>query len=321
MKHFISFLLSILMLASCAQKQEAMLSVAESKQADSLALHVALMPTLGCLPIYYAQLTGIADSLDLDIRLLRYSAQMDIDTAIARGHADIAYTDIIRAIRLSDSVSVTSFLANEEPITLVAQKGKKVKKMQQMSEKMIAICRLCATDYWCEKMLDSAKISQDSIYRPQINDVKLRGKMMRTGLLEGAMLEEPYASWAIMQRNKKLMQTEEKSYQFAIWVTTDSLHKDSRKTEQTRKFVAAYRMAVENINKGLYADSLRSILRREYEMPDSVIDSLKLTTIKEPFLPKKKDTEEALTWLSTRNITPKKFNPDTFINTFFFNRK
>ena len=56
-------------------------------------------------------------------------------------------------------------------------------------------------------------------------------------------------------------------------------------------------------------------------MPDSVIDSLKLTTIKEPFLPKKKDTEEALTWLSTRNITPKKFNPGTFINTSLFNRK
>lgn len=321
MKHFISFLLSIFMLASCAHKQEAMLSVTEAKKADSLALHVALMPTLGCLPVYYAQLTGITDSLDLDIRLLRYSAQMDIDTAIARGHTDIAYTDIIRAIRLSDSVSITPFLASDEPITMVAQKGKKVKKMQQMSEKMIAICRLCATDYWCEKMLDSAKISQDSVYRPQINDVKLRGKMMCTGLLEGAMLEEPYTSWAIMGGNKRLMKTQEESFQFAVWVTTDSLHKDNRKTEQTRKFIAAYKTAVENINKGLYADSLRSIFKREYELPDSVIDSLNLSPIRAPFLPQKKDVEEALTWLSSRNIKPKKFNPDTFINTTLFNKK
>ena len=309
------------MLASCAHKQEAMLSVADAKKADSLALHVAVMPTLGCLPVYYAQLTGITDSLDLDIRLLRYSAQMDIDTAIARRHADIAYTDIIRAIRLSDSVSVTSFLANEEPITLVAQKGKKVKKMQQMSEKMIAICRLCATDYWCEKMLDSAKISLDSIYRPQINDVKLRGKMMRTGLLEGAMLEEPYASWAVMEGNKKLMQTQGMPSQFAVWVTTDSIGKDNRKTEQMRKFIAAYEMAVENINKGLFADSLRSILIKEYEMPDSVADSLKLTPIKQPFIPQKKDVEEAVTWLSGRNITPKKFNSNAFISTTLFNKK
>lgn len=309
------------MLASCAHKQEAMLSMAEAKKADSLALHVALMPTLGCLPMYYAQKTGITDSLHLDIRLLRYTAQMDIDTAITRGHADIAYTDIIRAIRLSDSVSLTSFMASDEPLTLVAQKGRKVKKMQQMSEKMIAICRFCATDYWSEKMLDSAKIALDSVYRPQINDVRLRGKMMCTGLLEGAMLEEPYASWAILEGNKKLMQTRGEDFQFAVWVTTDSIGKDKRKTEQTRKFIAAYRTAVEHINKGLCADTLRSILLREYAIPSAVVDTLRLSTVRQAFLPRKKDVEEAVSWLSDRGIKRDRFNPDTFINTTLFNRQ
>lgn len=309
------------MLASCAHKQEAMLSVADSTQTDSTALRVALMPTLGCLPIYYAKLTGITDSLKLDIQLLRYSAQMDIDTSITRGHADIAYTDMIRAIRLSDTASTISFLAIEEPITMVAQKGKRVKKMKQMSEKMIAICRLCATDYWCEKMLDSAKICQDSVYRPQINDVKLRAMMMCTGLLEGAMLEEPYASWAIWEGNKKLLQTQEESFQFAVWVTKDSLRKDNPKTEQTRKFITAYKTAVENINKGLYADSLRSILIREYVIPESVVDTLQLTPIKQPFIPRRKDVDEAVNWLSSRGIKRQKFAPETFINTALFNQQ
>lgn len=56
-------------------------------------------------------------------------------------------------------------------------------------------------------------------------------------------------------------------------------------------------------------------------MPDSVADSLKLIPIKQPFLPQKKDVEEAITWLSGRNITPKKFNSDTFINTTLINKK
>ena len=321
MKHFISFLLYIIMLASCANKQEAMLSVTDVEEADSLALHVALMPTLGCLPIYYAERTGITDSLGLIIRLLQYSAQMDIDTAIVRKHADVAYTDIIRAIRLSDSVYISPFLSVEEPITMVAQKGEKIKKAKQMSEKMVAICRLCATDYWCEKMLDSIKISQDSIYRPQINNVKLRAKMICTGLLEGAMLEEPYASWAIMEGNKKLMRTKVNSFQFAVWVTTDSLQKDKKKIEQTRKFVAAYNTAVQKINKGLYTDTLRAILLDEYELPASVVDSLKLTPFKQPTPPQKNDIEEAINWLSARGINRKKINPDTFANTTLFNKK
>lgn len=303
------------MLASCANKQEAMLSVQENKKADSLALHIALMPTLGCLPIYYAQQTGLADSAHLDIRLLRYSAQMDIDTAIVRGHVDIAYTDIIRAIRLSDSASVTSFLAVDEPLTLIAPKGKRISKLKQMSEKMIAICRFCATDYWCEKMIDSAKISQDSVYRPQINNVKLRSKMLCTGLLEGAMLEEPYASWAVLEGNKRLQKTKEDAFQFAVWVLADSLQKDKRKKEQARKFVTVYKTAVENINKGLYADTLRSILIKEYEIPESIADSLSITPIKQPFLPQKKDVEEALNWLAGRGFVPKNFVPETFIST------
>ena len=303
------------MLASCANKQEAMLSVTENQKSDSLALHVALMPTLGCLPLYYAQQTGITDSLNLDIALLRYSAQMDIDTAIIRGHADVAYTDIIRAIRLSDSISVSSFLAIDEPLTLVAPKDKRIKKLKQMSEKMIAICRLSATDYWCEKMLDSAKISQDSVYRPQINDVKLRGKMLRTGLLEGAILEEPYASWAIMAGNKKLFRTQEKSFRFAVWVMTDSLTKDKRKEAQVRKLIAAYKTAVDNINKGIYRDTLRTILFEEYEIPAHIADSLKISPIRQPALPQKKDVDEAVAWLSGRGFLPKDFNSDTFINT------
>ena len=315
MKRFISFLTTIIILASCAHKQEAILSVQEDKKTDSLALHIALMPTLGCLPIYYAQRTGIADSLKLDICLLRYTAQMDIDTAIVRGHADIAYTDIIRAIRLSDSCFVTAFLSANEPLSLVAPKGKRISKMKQMNEKMVAICRFSATDYWCEKMLDSAKISQDSVYKPQINDVKLRCKMLCTGLLESAMLEEPYASRAKLEGNKRLQKTQESSPQFHIWVMVDSLEKDKRKIIQVQKFYTAYKTAVENINKGLYADTLRTILADEYEIPESVIDSLNMTPMKVPFLPKKNDVEEALNWLSDRGFLPKNFVPDTFINT------
>lgn len=315
MKQLFSFLTTIILLASCAHKQEAMLSVQEEKKADSLVLHIALMPTLGCLPIYYAQQTGIADSMNLDIRLLNYSAQMDIDTAIIRGHADIAYTDIIRAIRLSDSCFISPFLATDEPLTLVAPKGKRISKLKQMSEKMIAICRLCATDYWCEKMLDSAKINQDSVYRPQINDVKLRSKMLRTGQLEGAMLEEPYASLAIIEGNKKLQKTPENSSQFAVWVVTDSLEKDKRKENQVRRFVAVYKTAVEKINKGLYADTLRSILANEYEIPESIVDSLKITPFKKPSHPHERDVEEAVTWLSRRGFLPKNFVSDRFINT------
>ena len=67
------------------------------------ALRVAVMPTVGCLPFYVAQQAHIFDSLGVDVELTTYQAQMDIDAAIARGHVDVAYSDLIRAMLRQES--------------------------------------------------------------------------------------------------------------------------------------------------------------------------------------------------------------------------
>ena len=82
-KHSLLAIIATIMLASCSHKQEATQFEADSTGIDSTALRIAVMPALNCLPVYYAEKTGLADSLGVEIRLLRYQAQMDIDTAIA----------------------------------------------------------------------------------------------------------------------------------------------------------------------------------------------------------------------------------------------
>lgn len=80
-KPIITLLLSIAAIVSCTQKGTQP-TAEELAARDSLALHIAVMPTTDCLPMYLAAECGIADSLGLDIRLHTYLAQMDVDTAI-----------------------------------------------------------------------------------------------------------------------------------------------------------------------------------------------------------------------------------------------
>ena len=80
---------------------------ADSTGIDTTVLRVAVMPAMSCLPVYYAERSGLADSLGLEMELLRYQAQMDIDTAIINGHVDVAFTDLIRCTRLSKQVTLT----------------------------------------------------------------------------------------------------------------------------------------------------------------------------------------------------------------------
>ena len=100
-----SFILSFLLLTSCSHRQEATQFDADSTGIDTTLLCVAVMPAMNCLPVYYAERTGLADSLGLEMEILRYKAQMDIDTAIINGYADIAFTDLIRCANSASRVS------------------------------------------------------------------------------------------------------------------------------------------------------------------------------------------------------------------------
>src|SRR3712207_3078975 len=98
-------ILAVLMLASCGQttKQRKAAEAERAKQekaAYAAAFKIAVMPTMDCLPIYLLKDSALYDTAKVDIRLLRFNAQMDCDTAIIRGHVQAAASDLVRTERL-----------------------------------------------------------------------------------------------------------------------------------------------------------------------------------------------------------------------------
>ena len=283
------------MLASCSQRQEATQFDADSTGIDTTVLRVAVMPAINCLPVFYAERTGLADSLGLEMELLRYQAQMDIDTAITFGHADIAYTDLIRIAKLNKAkVTLSAFASCDEPISLISLKTKRVKQVNQMKEQMIAVSRLSATDYWCDRLLDSTRTSYDDIYRPQVNDVRLRAEMLRQGLIDAAMMGEPYATWMTMLGHKRLFLSKGKQPQLYAWANISATKK------QQKVFLDILKEATEQLSKPSEAALLRDILKQEYQLPPAVVDSIELQPVRQTSAVRPADTEEAEKWLSKR---------------------
>ena len=135
--HLFTFFFFIVCSCTHQQQQEATPPPADSIVNDTASLRIAVMPAMSCLPAYYAEWSGLADSIGLDIQLLRFQAQMDIDTAILFGHADIAFTDLIRIQRLSKDVALRPIASCEEPLSLISLKTKRVKQVNQMKEQMM----------------------------------------------------------------------------------------------------------------------------------------------------------------------------------------
>ena len=291
--HF--FILSFLLLLSCSERQEAMQFDADSTDIDTTVLRVAVMPAMNCLPLFYAERIGLADSLGFEMELLRYQAQMDIDTAILCGHADIAFTDLIRTTRLSKQVSLTPLASCEEPLSLISLKTKRVKRVNQMKEQMIAVSRLSATDYWCDRLLDSTRTNFDDIYRPQINDVRLRAEMLRQGLIDAAMMGEPFATWMTMLGHKRLFQSNGKKPQLYVWTACNSA---TRKQKQA--FLGMLKSAIKRCNSESEAALLRDILKQEYQLPPELVDTFVIQHIPPVSDIRPADMTEVEKWLKQR---------------------
>ena len=72
----------------------------KQRKLDSLALKIAVTPTLDCLPLFIAKERDMFSSKELDVRLKRFKADMDCDTAFVSGSVDGMFSDLARTMRI-----------------------------------------------------------------------------------------------------------------------------------------------------------------------------------------------------------------------------
>ena len=315
-KYIIITLLSLVAVMSCTKKEQE-LTPEEIATLDSLALHIAVMPTTDCLPLYLAAECGIADSLGLDMRLHTYLAQMDVDTAIQRGHVTVAYSDLIRALRLNENTDVKAIMKGSTSMSLLAIKGKRVNKIHQMKERMVAISRLSVSDYWCDNMLDSAFMLKEDVYRPQVHDIQLRTEMVRTGLIDAAILPEPYSQWMKFEGNNLIYSSPQEGPHLTTWIVRNDSTLDARRHKQVCQMVQAYDRAAKLINNARHRATLRSILLSQYKIAPEAVDSIQIVCPQGAELPDSLALKKAADFLQSRERMPKDIVPDSLIwNTF-----
>ena len=296
----------------------------EQARRDSLALHVAFMPVADCLPFYYAERTGIYDELGLDLRILTLQAQLDTDTALLRGHAELVYSDLIRAIMLQQAGTegLRAVASTDAELTLVTAHKGRVSRLTQLRERMVAVARHSITDYWSDRLMDTAHMAQTDIFRPQINDVRVRTDMLCNGTMDAAFLCEPFLSEALLRGNRKNFETHGLQPRLGAFLVPTRVLNDTNRKEQLQLLFKGYELAVQQLNQGR-RDSIPSLLRSLCSTPDSLIDSvsMRLPHFTPLTAPRQADAEAALQWLMSRSKAPKDYSLDTLISPIFFSAK
>lgn len=287
----------LLGMSGCGQSEQerVRLSKLEKARLDSIdraALKIGVMPTLDCLPVYLAYEDSIFLGQGVTVHLRRYNAQMDCDTAIARKRVEGTVTDLVRAAYLQRrGTSLFYPVSTNLYWQLISNKKARVADLKQLSDKMIAITRQSATDYLATHAIDSAKPKYD-VYRVQINDLGIRLRMLLNNEMDAMLLPEPYATKARKEGHVVLMDSRDKNLDLGVFAFRTQLKAEPRRKDQIDRFLKAYNIAVDSINKN-GVDKYARLLRKYYGIDEQTIANLPKLKYTHAMEPRQRDLKAA----------------------------
>lgn len=218
---------------------------------DTIPLRIAILPTSECAAIEQ----GFAnhhwcDTLSFDIKFVHYDALTDIDTAILRQSADIFLADSVRiatAKHIPDSIrqGLKMLIPLPHNIMLITNANKNIRKIPRLKESMVGVPRWCMADTWLTTLLDSASakasdkesFTTEDVYRAQINSLRVRHKMLSDGLIDAAILPQPWADSLINANHRTLAKSQLKGIGLYTLAETISDPAKATRIETFRKVV------------------------------------------------------------------------------------
>ena len=295
----------LLILAGCGQSYEETKRLSRAqrlKQAreDSAALKIAVMPTLDCLPLYIAKDHQLFDSV-VDIRLKRYTAQMDCDTAMMRGRVEGMVTDLVRAERMIQLGTPLNYVASTNAYwLLVSNRNQRITQLKHLDDKMLAMTRYSVTDLLGDLAVDSAKLKTERVFRIQVNDVNVRLKMLENNEMDALLLTEPQATQALLKKHKVLLDTRQEDIRMGVFAFRKNGMDDKNRKKQMEVFLKGYNNACDSINK-YGVRHYKDVIRKYYTVSESALKNLPDTLkYNHAEAPRQKDVELAQKWLSKK---------------------
>lgn len=268
-------ILAVLTLVSCGKSDKELQAERQAqklaeREAYQKAYKIAVMPTMDCLPAYLLKDSLLYDTAKVDIRLCRFNAQMDCDTAMIGGSVQAAFSDLVRTERLKHRNKVLMHYLTDTNLNwqLIADKDSKLKQLSDLSDKIVAMTRFSGTDLLTDMAVKKAK-PKYQVFRVQVNDVLVRLAMLQNHEIDAYWFAEPQITKALSADNNSLFNSEDAGVHLGVVTIMDKV----RRQDEEAAFAAAYDKAVEQINKN-GVKYYSALIQKYMKVDESVVRAL-----------------------------------------------
>ncbi len=271
------FVMVFSLLIACGEKSQDKPQVrkSESKE-DSLAFHLALTPTVDCLPFFYAEQNGIFKKQGLHTKLHLCNAVFECDTLLLTGKVQGALSDEFRMEKFrGDGLKLTPVMRLRSEWSIFGSNVLKLKSAKDLRNRTVVGERFSLSEFLIKETLRGYGLTDVDILMPQINALFLRTQMLDNNQIDAAILPEPFATMARVAGHDELCRIEDEFTELSCLVFPDSILMDAVRRKQVELLLVGYNKAVTEINeKGL--KSCRNVLMHEFKVPRHVVDSVRL---------------------------------------------
>ena len=268
-------ILAVLTFVSCGKSDKELQAERQAqklaeREAYQKAYKIAVMPTMDCLPAYLLKDSLLYDTAKVDIRLCRFNAQMDCDTAMIGGSVQVAFSDLVRTERLKHRNKVLMHYLTDTNLNwqLIADKDSKLKQLSDLSDKIVAMTRFSGTDLLTDMAVKKAK-PKYQVFRVQVNDVLVRLAMLQNHEIDAYWFAEPQITKALSADNNSLFNSEDAGVHLGVVAIMDKV----RRQDEEAAFAAAYDKAVEQINKN-GVKYYSALIQKYMKVDESVVRAL-----------------------------------------------
>ena len=297
-------ILAVLILVSCGKSDKELQAERQAqklaeREAYQKAYKIAVMPTMDCLPAYLLKDSLLYDTAKVDIRLCRFNAQMDCDTAMIGGSVQAAFSDLVRTERLKRRNKVLMHYLTDTNLNwqLIADKDSKLKQLSDLSDKIVAMTRFSGTDLLTDMAVKKAK-PKYQVFRVQVNDVLVRLAMLQNHEIDAYWFAEPQITKALSADNNSLFNSEDAGVHLGVVAITDKV----RRQDEEAAFAEAYDKAVEQINKN-GVKYYSALIQKYMKVDESVVRALPDIKYTKIGPPRKADLLMARNFLSSGKVS------------------
>ena len=297
-------ILAVLTFVSCGKSDKELQAERQAqklaeREAYQKAYKIAVMPTMDCLPAYLLKDSLLYDTAKVDIRLCRFNAQMDCDTAMIGGSVQAAFSDLVRTERLKHRNKVLMHYLTDTNLKwqLIADKDSKLKQLSDLSDKIVAMTRFSGTDLLTDMAVKKAK-PKYQVFRVQVNDVLVRLAMLQNHEIDAYWFSEPQITKALAADNNSLFNSEDAGVHLGVVAIMDKV----RRQDEEAAFAEAYDKAVEQINKN-GVKYYSALIQKYMKVDESVVRALPDIKYTKIGPPRKADLLMARNFLSSGKVS------------------